>query len=188
MAGGLDLDESTLGRAAQAACLLLCTCGCGAVCVCVCSVCCEHRPQRRAKPMNKAASKHVQRRLRRGVSVCCAHKHNARATRESRDRIGMWRMREACEIRKPKGCSKTRKSAHTSDTHATIARECHKARHFSQSHVSAGRSSSPYSDREPRPGSSSASSPVSTHSRSQYVRPRARGSPVCPPLNNAVTK
>ena len=81
MAGGLDLDESTLGRAAQAACLLLCTCGCGAVCVCVQCVR-EHRPQRRAKPMNKAASKHVQRRLRRGV--CCAHKHNARATRESR--------------------------------------------------------------------------------------------------------
>ena len=59
MAGGLDLDESTLGRAAQAACLLLCTCGCGAVCVCVQCVR-EHRPQRRATPMNKAASKHVQ--------------------------------------------------------------------------------------------------------------------------------
>ena len=83
MAGGLDLDESTLGRAALAACVLLCTCGCGAVCVCVQCVR-EHRPQRRAKPMNKAASKHVQRRLRRG-RVCCAHKHErARDAREPR--------------------------------------------------------------------------------------------------------
>ena len=182
MAGGLDLDESTLGRAAQAACLLLCTCGCGAVCVCVQCVR-EHRPQRRAKPMNKAASKHVQRRRDSGA-VYAAHISTTRARRARAEyRIGMWRMREACEIRKPKGCSKTRKSAHTSDTHATIARECHKARHFSHHarHSAAAL-------REPRPGSSSASSPISTHSRSQYVRPRARGSPVCPPLNNAVTK